>query len=313
MKSVSAPLRIDLFGGALDIKIIPKEMGPTKIVSAAISERVTGTIGTSEHGCDGTVLQYKIPGLATPGSGLGSSGVANLVWLALVTDEKDPYVLADNVYNIEQATGVVGGTQDQFTSAFGGLLELLFYGERVFVKRITDSRSLLEDLSSRMFIVNTNIRRTSTDMSSKFIEDYKKGRNIDLVQELNALTWRASELFFAVAGNYLGLSKFDDKITHMLNREWDIRKCLYTDNVPLLDGIMDSIRHAGSGARVGIKMLGAAGGGCMLVYVPDRLSPHSTEREETLGRMRSAALSEGCTWHSVKIDPLGIIIENTSS
>ena len=297
MKTVSAPLRIDLCGGALDIQPIPSELGPTHIVSAAIDIRVTGSL--DDHIGKGLDVLYILPPIVSSGSGLGSSGVMNLVWLALISDETHPYVLADRVYNIEKAMNVVGGTQDQFTSAFGGLLILTFIGKRVFVTKLTDSVEVLNELSKRLYLIDTGIRRTSTDMSMQFIETYKRGENKSTILQLNNLSKQLWSFLGSALGNIESHGQeFDKTMVLMLNSEWKLRQLIYPENKVILNDIMNIIR-SNVDIPIGIKMLGAAGGGCMLLY-----APLGTNLEALSNGVNEA----NCDLIKIKIDPNGIII-----
>lgn len=271
MKKVTAPLRIDLCGGALDIQPIPLEMGPTHIISAAINHRVEG-VSYESVGHGQLTVSYRMPKGIPTGSGLGSSGVMNLVWLALISDEKElnPHKLASGVYNIEQAMGVVGGTQDQFTSAYGGLLKLTLSGNRVFVEHITANEKTLQYLSNNMVLINTNIQRVSTDTSSRFIENYKSGC---YYSELRALDQMSKHLYDVLStmscdGNSSSIRKTDFEIKSVFDNEWKIRKIMYPSNKDIINDMIARIKNY-AGDDIGIKVLGAAGGGCMLAYVPD--------------------------------------------
>lgn len=306
MKRVSAPLRIDLCGGALDIQPIPSEIGPTKIISAAINIRVEGTITNLKEIDDtidkslpgGILVGYQLPKIVSGGSGLGSSGVMNLVWLALISDETHPYVLADRVYNIEKAMGVIGGTQDQFTSAFGGLLMLEFNGNRVFVNRITENREFLNTLSKRLYLIDTKITRISSDVSRKFIDGFQKGEGIEVIKGLKKLTNAMFDLLTSRSMSTIG--NFDNtRLIDMLDHEWAYRKIIYSENSDLLDNIIGHVK-GGFDTNIGIKPLGACAGGCMLAYLPDGIDINS---------LRKRVEEVKCNLIDIEIDPEGLIIE----
>lgn len=276
IRKVSAPLRIDIFGGSLDIPPIPTEMGPIHIVSAAINHRVTGTVSDHMfynnddnvlHTNNGLQLQYKLPSNIKTGSGLGSSGCMNLVWLALITGSKDRYWLADSVFRIEQATGVVGGTQDQYTAAYGGINLLKMSHDRVWVIPIFSEFcvDVVRKLNNHLVLVDSGITRSATGMNEQFINGYKTGKFYKELTDLNNISLEL----------YDGLSNFGrwgnqdilKMLPNILDREWSIRRVLMPSNTTEIDNIMNEGRSVSK--YIGAKCLGAAGGGCVLFACPN--------------------------------------------
>jgi galactokinase/mevalonate kinase-like predicted kinase len=265
IRRVSAPLRIDICGGSLDIPPIPTELGPVHVVSAAINQRVTGVLDTTK----GLHLEYDMPTGIPTGSGLGSSGCMNLVWLALVTGSTDRYWLADSVFNIERGTGVVGGTQDQYTTSVGGINLLTMNHDRVWVTPILHSGDpAVKMLEDHMLIVDSGITRSATGMNDQFIQRYKRG---DLYQELCQL----NKLSKIIYGELVHLNTLVPSVlTHtlgsiaaMLSREWDIRKVLMPSNTTEIDNILGEISTVCS-QEVGARVCGAAGGGSIILLEP---------------------------------------------
>lgn len=83
IKQVKAPVRIDFAGGTTDIQPFPKKHGGA-VLNAAINKYITGKLVAT----DKTVgLGYS--GNIPTSSGLGTSGVMNLVWLALISKTKN--------------------------------------------------------------------------------------------------------------------------------------------------------------------------------------------------------------------------------
>lgn len=271
IRRVSAPLRIDLCGGSLDIPPIPAEMVPVHIVSAAINHRVSGTLATGDDG--GLVLDYKLPSNIKTGSGLGSSGCMNLVWLSLITGSTDRYWLADSVFEIEKATGVVGGTQDQYTAGYGGINLLKMSHDRVWVIPIFSKYCVdtVEKLNNHLVLVDSGITRSATGMNEQFITGYKGGKFYKELTDLNNLSLEL----------YNGLSKMDrysntdilDYLPSILDKEWSIRRVLMPSNTTEIDSIMNEGRSISK--YIGSKCEGASGGGCILFACPniDQVDP----------------------------------------
>ncbi|MFQ6097319.1 MAG: GHMP kinase, partial [Armatimonadota bacterium] len=92
---------------------------------------------------------------APPGSGTGSSasvGVALIGMLDLLRDADRPrrlskYQIADLASELESDLGIVGGKQDQYAAALGGINFIRFFGEgRVSVERLSLPPELLYEL-----------------------------------------------------------------------------------------------------------------------------------------------------------------------
>jgi D-glycero-alpha-D-manno-heptose-7-phosphate kinase len=268
IRKVSAPLRIDLCGGSLDIQPIPTELGrPVHIVNAAINRRVTGTLDDS----NGLKLEYSMPNGIKSGSGLGSSGCMNLVWLALVTGKTDRYWLADSVYKVEQATDVVGGTQDQYASAYGGINLLTINHDRVWVESLmNEDRAKL--LSKHMLIVDSGITRSATSMNDQFITNYKSGKFYNELMRLNSMSIRIANMLKRLDENDTTPGeRFDVRyaISKILDEEWVIRKKLMPSNTVEIDKIiLDISEPLPNSDHIGCRCMGAAGGGTILVLVP---------------------------------------------
>src|SRR5271157_2470361 len=110
VKKVKAPVRIDFGGGTTDVQPFPKMYGGA-VLNAAINRHITGELMASDKKVS---LSYS--GDVPTSSGLGTSGVMNLVWLSLISkkkfaNENDKIALAEETYKLEQITGLVGGKQ----------------------------------------------------------------------------------------------------------------------------------------------------------------------------------------------------------
>src|SRR3989338_2845046 len=97
IKKVRAPVIIDFAGGTTDIAYFAEKYGGA-VLNAGINRYVVGSIiKTSEK------VHLEYTGNTPTSSGLGTSGVMNLVWLALISQEKDKKKLADGVYGLEHS------------------------------------------------------------------------------------------------------------------------------------------------------------------------------------------------------------------
>ena len=138
---VKAPVRIDFGGGTTDVQPFPKMHGGA-VLNAAINKHIIGKLTSSDKKVS---LDYS--GNIPTSSGLGTSGVMNLVWLSLISkkkfaDENDKIALAEETYKLEQITGLVGGKQDQYAGALGGINFLEFNDNKVRIHRLKLKSSL---------------------------------------------------------------------------------------------------------------------------------------------------------------------------
>ena len=149
IKKVIAPVRIDFGGGTTDIEPFASKYGGA-VLNAAINRYITGKIiRTNEK------VHLEYTGNIPTSSGLGTSGVMNLVWFALISQTKNKLELADKVYSLEQAMGLVGGKQDQYASALGGINFLEFKRNKVEVTKLNLNKDFIRKFENNLVLVYT--------------------------------------------------------------------------------------------------------------------------------------------------------------
>ena len=167
VKKVMAPVRIDFGGGTTDVEPFPTKYGGA-VLNAAIDHHVVGELESSSKGIS---LSYSenIP----TSSGLGTSSVMNLVWLSLISqkrfkDDRDKMALAEEVYRLEQAMGLVGGKQDEYAGAVGGINFMEFRkGNKVIVQKLKLKPSLIKELESHLILVYTGKPHSSNAVKDR--------------------------------------------------------------------------------------------------------------------------------------------------
>src|SRR3989338_5195770 len=147
IKKVKAPIRIDFAGGTTDIEPFASKYGGV-VLNAAIDRYIIGELTATNK-----KVSLKYQGNIPTSSGLGTSGVMNLVWLALISKTKNKPELAEKVYSLEQAIGLVGGKQDQYAAAFGGINFLEFKNKKVKITRLDLEKKFIKKLESKLVIV----------------------------------------------------------------------------------------------------------------------------------------------------------------
>ena len=248
-KKVKAPVRIDFSGGTTDISPFKDKYGGC-VLNAAIDKYVVGEIkGDSKS----VSLEYS--GNIPTSSGLGTSGVMNLVWLALVNKEKDKKKLSEIVYLIEQSQGLVGGKQDQYAAAFGGINLMEFNKDKVKVIPLKLSKKIIKKLERKLILVYTGKPHFSGNTNSKAIENLKKGKNTKNLLRLKQIAYEMKKV----------LEKGDlDKFADLMNEETKERDKLHSITVnPHLDKFIAKGKKNGA---IASKVCGSGGGGSVLFF-----------------------------------------------
>ena len=248
-KKVIAPVRIDFGGGTTDIEPFASKYGGA-VLNAAINRYITGKlVATNEN----VGLQYS--GNIPTSSGLGTSGVMNLVWLALISREKDKLKLAERVYALEQSLGLVGGKQDQYASALGGINFLEFKGDKVKITRLDLGPKLIKELENSLVLVYTGTPHFSGLTNKSMIENLKKGKNKkNLLKIKNIAKQMKTSL----------LRKDLASFAELMNQETQERKKLHKSVIS--PSIQKIINQGLDNGAVAAKVCGAGGGGSILFF-----------------------------------------------
>ncbi len=222
------------------------------------------------------------------GTGVGSSSsftVGLLAALHAFTGEyASPERLAAEACEIE--IGKLGepiGKQDQYIAAYGGIRHIRFNpDETVFVDAIVGPGSLRERLSERLLLLYTGKRRNARDILAPQKEDTPS--KLDSLRKLRDLAYRTAEVLRG--GQDLA------ELGRILHEGWLLKKAVnpgITDSE--IDGAYERARQAGA---VGGKLLGAGGGGFLLLYC----EPETRERvKAAVPELREVTFgleAEGC-------------------
>ncbi|MAH07574.1 hypothetical protein CMI38_04995 [Candidatus Pacearchaeota archaeon] len=249
-----APVRIDFGGGTTDIFPFTENYEGV-VLNAGINRYVHGSLIALPNE---TKLEYHadIP----TSSGLGTSGVMNVVWLALVnhfTDLKNKSRIAELAYDIERAMDVVGGKQDQYAAALGGINFLKFkYKKPPKIEQIKLRPKILKEFESRLFLYYTGPRLSSSVNAVVLNRIKKKEKRV--IYTLNRIAKNARLMRDALKKEHL----YD--FANYLNHEWVLRKNLHPRITT--KKIEDTIKFAKKNGALAAKVCGAGGGGCILFY-----------------------------------------------
>lgn len=257
-----APVRIDFGGGWTDVDIFAKGSGGA-VLNATIDKYVTGQMEVydtipvqSLEGREGISVSYESD--LPSGSGLGTSSALNVVWLSLIksriTSSEDKMMIAELAYDLERMLGILGGKQDQYASALGGI-NLMKFTDCVEVERLNVSEVTLRELEERFVLCYTGKPRLSGNIHENVWGAYRRGVR-ECVEALYGLRDVAGEMKDALLRGDI------EQFGQLMNRNWAYQKSL--DQSITNEQIEDFFARAWSAGAVAGKACGAGGGGCLL-------------------------------------------------
>ena len=199
-------------------------------------------------------------------SGLGSSSSFTVGLLHAIAAMNGRLVskleLAKDAIHIEQ--NVIGenvGSQDQIATALGGFNHIQFNKNGTFsVTPVVLSQARLEALQQHLMLFFSGVSRIASEVAASTINNmaYK-------ATQLNRMSELAEEGLGILQSEKMPLSEFGK----LLNEGWELKKQL-SDSVSteLVDNLYSKALKSGA---VGGKLLGAGGGGFLLLFVePDK-------------------------------------------
>jgi D-glycero-alpha-D-manno-heptose-7-phosphate kinase len=195
-------------------------------------------------------------------SGLGSSsaftvGLLNALY-ALKGEMISKERLAKEAIHIERDILKENvGSQDQVAAAFGGFNKITFNGDdEIKIYPVTISQKKIEELESHLVLYFTGFSRNASEIAKKQIEmtpqkQKELKRMYEMVDEGIKILTESSDI---------------KDFGRLLHETWMFKKSL-TDKIstPEIDRIYERALKAGA---IGGKLLGAGGGGFMVLFVP---------------------------------------------
>lgn len=177
--------------------------------------------------------------------------------LALEAIHIDQNIIKENV-----------GSQDQTTAAFGDFNRIDFTGQGIKVTPINSER--LKELESCLMLFFTGFSRTASQIAKEQIEKIKENSASLLSM------YQMVDEGVRILTSKTNLSDFGK----LLNESWKLKRCL-SDKVSTeyIDYLYSNAISAGA---IGGKLLGAGGGGFMLLFVEPDLQSRVKERLASL-------------------------------
>ena len=296
-----APLRISFAGGGTDVPPYPQERGGA-VLSVTINKYAYASLlpadddaitvhsldydivakyhGEADLAYNGELdlvkaairrLAVQKTGLhlflhsdAPPGSGLGSSSTLVVALVGLfrpwLRQPLTDYQIAELAYQIERLDlGIKGGMQDQYAAAFGGVNFIEFTDKAVIVNPLRVSPDRLNELEYNLLLCYTGRTRVSANIVARQTESFIAKRK-EVVRALDAQKEMAIQMKNALLKGQL------DDFGHLLHEAWQTKKHLDPAiTTPEIDAMYETGRKEGA---LGGKILGAGGGGYLLLYCP---------------------------------------------
>lgn len=206
-------------------------------------------------------------------SGLGSSSsfTVGLIHALAALDGK--YVtkedLAKNAIHVEQNIIKENvGSQDQISAAFGGFNRIEFRRNDTFqVSPVILTKDRLRELQAHLMLCFTGFSRIASDIAKSKMENFKNRE-----AELKRMGEMVDEAIQVLHGANGSINEFGK----LLHQSWLYKRGL-SDKVstPEIDSIYREARRAGA---TGGKILGAGGGGFLLLFVKPDLQSQVRER-----------------------------------
>ena len=216
---------------------------------------------------------------APPGSGLGSSSTVVVALIGLIRHwQRLPltnYEIADLAYRIERVDlNIKGGMQDQYAAVFGGFNFIEFGRDAVIVNPLRIEDDIINELQYNLLLCYTGRTRLSANIITTQVDNYvrKEGEVVTAMDELKEITVGLK--------NALLQGRLDD-FGALLNEAWFNKKKMAKQiTSTTIDALYETARKNGA---LGGKILGAGGGGYLLLYCPFDRKHIIAEELEKLG------------------------------
>lgn len=182
------------------------------------------------------------------------------------------------------------GAQDQTSAAFGGFNRIDFSGERsITVTPVTLKKDRLGFFQDHCMLVFTGFTRTASEIAAEQVK--LAGRKAGELRAMHAMVDAALGILSGT-GDLAELGR-------LLHESWRIKKTL-SDSIapPAIDAIYDAARAAGA---IGGKLIGAGGGGFMLLFA--RPEDHARIRKRIKGLLHVPIRFESQGSQIVYYDP----------
>ena len=163
------------------------------------------------------------------------------------------------------------GSQDQVLTSYGGFNHITFdtNGE-FFIRPMTLAPERTKELGSHLMLFYTGIMRTSSDIAKSYVTEIgTRERQLHMIKDM-------VDEAISILNSRQDIGGFGE----LLHKSWEAKRSLSSEvSNPHVEEIYNEARSAGA---IGGKLLGAGGGGFMLLFVRPSEQPKVKERLNTL-------------------------------
>ncbi|MDZ7262593.1 MAG: GHMP kinase, partial [candidate division KSB1 bacterium] len=185
------------------------------------------------------------------------------------------YEIAELTYKIERIDlKIAGGKQDQYAATFGGFNFIEFYDKITVVNPLRVNPSVINELEYNLLLCYTGTTRLSANIVAHQAQSYiqRKERVVRALDQMKSLTIEMKNCL--LRGQ---LTEF----ANLLHEAWQYKKDLDEQITnPRIDELYELARKQGV---LGGKILGAGGGGYLLLYCPFQRKHQVAEALEKAG------------------------------
>jgi len=195
-------------------------------------------------------------------SGMGSSssftvGLLHALYALKGVMPNKHRLAADSIHIEQEILKETVGSQDQMMAAHGGFNQITFHQDsQPTVQPMTLPVERIRELNDSLMLVYTGIKRTSSDIAATYAFDLdSRGRELHSIREM------VDEGTSILKGRE-GINRFGE----LLHEAWKAKRGMSS---AVSNGMVDEIyTNASDAGAIGGKLLGAGGGGFMLLFVP---------------------------------------------
>ncbi|PYP80459.1 MAG: hypothetical protein DMD35_04960 [Gemmatimonadetes bacterium] len=274
-----APTRLDFGGGWTDVPPYTEREGGA-VCSLAITRYATATAALDERAARragagalsddpltaAALRRAGIPGAVAhvtidfpAGAGLGGSSACGVALAGALAMLRGVALAPNELAALSRETevedlGVAGGYQDHYAATYGGAL-LLGFAECASVEALALPGTSAVDLVRRSVLLYTGESRLSATTVAAVRDAYLAGepRTVAALARIKTL---AGEMAAALRAGDI------DALGGLVGEHWVHQRALHpTITTPKIDAIAE---RAGRAGALGMKALGASGGGCVL-------------------------------------------------
>ena len=200
-----------------------------------------------------------------PHSGLGASASLCVSIIGVLNhlrkkNRLTKYQIAETAFRIEQnRLNNIGGRQDQYAAAFGGINLFEFLGEEnIRVNPIEISKDYLLEIEKNILLVSSGMKGKSSGQMHKKEKEKKLYENSEKIKKLHNIKETGLEAAFNLRrGN---LKKFGK----LIKDSWENKKKFNPDiSSTYIDALIEESLNSGA---IGTRLMGAGSGGHLLIY-----------------------------------------------